>query len=345
MSNLVSKCGIDCGACPWGPYPRKDITAEDFEQYRNEAKRILGYMPIKTPCATCQTPDAEIPKESKLPNRKCLIRRCVDKTGVANCAYCSCFPCDTLKATAGAWNRENIEAKLGAPISEEEYHSFVEPFEGISRLESIRASLKPDEIVKPAKVPASESRIAAFPENLPFSKAEIESFKAVHSLLANLAQSSLGLRDTDTFAQQHKLKNQKAHVLRFLWILGNYGKFENAKTPSLVVDAETYIANRGREKTLAIWSFVEETVFKVLSEFGVCCERVALKGVKNEDLTTGTGYLRKKGWVMRMSFEEKIGGAAALNALQTYARRLAEKYGKKAIKHFSTADTQILTEK
>lgn len=345
MSNLVSKCGIDCGACPWGPYPRKDITAEDFEQYRNEAKRILGYMPIKTPCVTCQTPDAEIPKESKLPNRECLIRRCVDKTGVANCAYCSRFPCDTLKATAGAWNRESIEAKLGAPISEEEYHSFVEPFEGISRLESIRVSLKPDEIGEPAKVPASESRIAAFPENLPFSKAEIESFKAVHSLLANLAQSSLGLRDTDTFAQQHRLENQKAHVLRFLWILGNYGKFENAKTPSLVVDAETYIANRGKEKTLAIWSFVEETVFKVLSEFGVCCDRVALKGVKSEDLTTGTGYLRKKGWVMRMSFEEKIDGAAALNALQTYTRRLAEKYRKKAIKHFSTADMQILTEK
>jgi hypothetical protein len=74
MSNLVAKCGIDCGACPWGPYPRKGMTAEDFERHRNNAKRILGYMPIKTPCSTCQTPDAKIPKESKLPNRKCLIR-------------------------------------------------------------------------------------------------------------------------------------------------------------------------------------------------------------------------------------------------------------------------------
>jgi hypothetical protein len=344
VSNLVSKCGINCGACPWGPYPRKDMTAEDFEQYRNEAKRILGYMPIKTPCVTCQTPDAEIPKESRLPNRKCLIRRCVDKTGVANCAYCSRFPCDTLKATAGAWNRESVESKLGAPISEEEYHSFVEPFEGIRRLEAIRASLKPDEIVEPPKVPASEIRIAAFPENLPFSEEETAAFKAVHSLLANLARSSLGLRDTDTFAQQHKLENQKAHVLRFLWILGNYGKFESAKSPSLVVDAETYIANRGREKTLAIWSFVEETVFKVLSEFGVCCERVALKGVKEEDLTTGTGYLRYKGWVMEMSFEEKIGGTAALQAFQTYTRRLDKKYGARAFRRFRDADMQILFE-
>jgi len=342
VSNLVSKCGIDCGACPWGPYPRKDMTTEDFEQYRNEAKRLLGYMPIKTPCVTCHTPDAEIPKESRLPNRKCLIRRCVDTAGVANCAYCARFPCDTLKATAGAWNRETVEAKLGAPISEEEYHSFVEPFEGLRRLSAIRASLKPDEIVEPAKISASKTRIADFPNNPPFSKQEIASFKAVHNLLANLSRSSFRLQGTDTFAQQHKLENQRAHVLRFLWIIGNHGKFE--KDPSLVVDAETYIDNRGREKTLAIWSFVEDVVFKVLSEFGVRCERVALKGVATEDLTTGTGYLRKKGWVMQVSFEEKVGGAAALEALQTYVQRLDKKYGARAFQRFRDADMQILLE-
>ena len=342
MSNFVSKCGIDCGTCPWGPYPRKGMSAEDFERYRQNAKRILGYMPIKTPCVTCQTPDAEIPKVSKLPNKKCLIRRCVDKTGVANCSYCTRFPCDTLKATAAAWNRENIEAKLDAPLSEEEYHSFVEPFEGLKRLETIRASLKPDEMVEPAKASTSKTRIVDFPKNLPFSKKEIESFERLHKLLANLACSSLGLRDTDTFAQQHKLENLRAHISRFLWILGNYGRFDNTKTPRLVVDAETYIGNRGNEKTLAIWSFVEDTVFKVLSDFGVCCELVALKGVKTEALTTGTGYLRKKGWVMRMSSEERVGSTDALKSLQTFTQRLAEKYGTKAFQHFRGADMQIL---
>lgn len=340
MTNLVSKCGIDCGACPWGPYPRKDMTAEEFEQYRNKGKELLGYMPIKTPCATCQTPDEKIPKTSKLPSRKCLIRQCVDKAGVANCAYCSRFSCDTLKATAGLWNRESIEAKLGAPISEEDYRSFVEPFEGLSRLAAIRASLKPDEIVEPAKVPVSKTRIVDFPDSFPF-KEDVASFKAVHNLLVNIQDSSLGLRDTDTFAQQHKLENQKAHILRFLWILGNYGKFEKKNNTHLVVDAETYYANRGKEKTLAIWSFVEDVVFKGLAEFGVCCERVTLKGVKNEDLTTGTGYLRKRGWVMRMSFEEKI-GAAALKALQTYAKKLDKKYGSRAFQRFRDADMTIL---
>lgn len=320
------------------------MTTEEFERYRNEAKRLLGYMPIKTPCVTCRTPDAEIPKESKLPNRKCLIRRCVDKAGVANCAYCTRFPCDTLKATAAAWNRETIEAKLGTPISEEEYHSFVEPFEGIKRLSAIRASLKPDEIVEPAKVSVSKTRIVDFPENVSFSNQDVAAFKAVHSLLANLERSSFGLQGTDTLAQQHKLENQRAHVLRFLWIIGNYGKFEKDSSQRLVVEAEKYVNNRGSEKTLAIWSFVEDVVFKVLREFGVCCERVALEGVAAEDLTTGTGYLRKKGWVMQISFEEKVGGAAALKALQTYVQRLDQKYGAKAFRRFRDADMQVLLE-
>jgi hypothetical protein len=341
MTKIVSKCGIDCGACPWGPYPRKGMTAKEFEQFRNHGKKILGYMPIKTPCVTCQTPDDKIPKTSKLPNKRCLIRQCVDKTGVVNCAYCSRFPCDTLKATAGVWNRESIESKLGASLSEEEYHSFVEPFEGLSRLDAIRASLNPDEIVEPAKGVASKTRIVDFPKHLSL-KEEMGSFKAVHDLLVTIDHSSLGLKDTHTFAQQHKLENRKAHILRFLWILANYGKFGKENSPHLVVDAETYTDNRGKEKTLSIWSFVEDVVFKVLAEFGVCCECVALKGVKNEALTTGTGYLRKRGWVMRMSFEEKIGGTAALKAIQTYAKKLDKKYGSRALQRFRDADMTVL---
>ena len=69
---------------------------EEFEQYKKSAKRILGYMPMKTPCLMCQTSDEEIPKRTKLPPRSCLVRRCVDKIGVENCAYCSRFPCDFL---------------------------------------------------------------------------------------------------------------------------------------------------------------------------------------------------------------------------------------------------------
>jgi hypothetical protein len=206
VAKTVAKCGIDCGVCPWGPYPRNNMTAQEFEGYKNNAKEILGYMPIKTPCVTCQTPDEKIPEGSKLPNRKCLIRQCVDETGIANCAYCCQFSCDTLKATAGVWNRKSIEARLGAPLSEGQYCAFVKPFEGINRLRIIRDSLKPEEIVEPAKGITTEIKIVDFPENLPFSKEETASFKAVHKLLTNLQRSSLGLMGTDTLLNSTNLK-------------------------------------------------------------------------------------------------------------------------------------------
>jgi hypothetical protein len=249
-----------------------------------------------------------------------------------------------VKATGGIWNRKKIEEKLGTLLSEEEYHAFVEPFEGLVRLEAIRSPLKPSEFVQPAKVEPPETEVVDFPEKLLLSEEQKAGFRAVHKLLASIKRSPLGLSDTDTFAQQHRLGSRRAHVLRFLWILGGFGRLEEEKGACLVVGTKPYEANRGSEKTLAIWSFVKDTVFKVLSEFGICCERVALKGVKEENLTTGTGYLRSRGWMMKMSFGEKAGGLAALKALQTYAKKLNEKYGKKAFQHFSNADMRVLLE-
>ncbi len=263
--------------------------------------------------------------------------------GVANCGYCTRFPCDTLKDTAGAWNRQKIEAKLGAPLSEEDYQSFVEPFEGLKRLETILASLTQAELVEPpTKTPTVKAKIADFPENLLFSKEETAAFKAVHKLLATLHDSPLGMSNTDTFAQQHKLENLRAHVFRVLWIFGCYGKLEQDQ---LLVDPEGYFANRGSEKTLAIWAFVQGTIFKILSEQGVSCERTALKGVKEEDLATGTGYLRGRGWIMTMKFKQKLGGAPVLKAFQEYTQMLDKKYGKKAFKQFVNVDMQVLAEK
>jgi hypothetical protein len=307
----------------------------EFDQYKNKGKEILGYMPLKTPCVTCLTPDEEIPIKAKLPRRKCLIRQCVDKTGVANCAYCSRFPCDTLEGTAGLWNRVSIEAKLGMPLSDDEYHTFVQPFEGLNRLQAIRTSLQPDEIIDPAKA-SSTTRTIGFPNHL-FLQEERVSFKLVHDLLVTIENSALGLNDTDTFAQQHTLNTRKSHLLRFLWILGAYGQIEKENTTHLAVDAETYLAHRGTEKTLASWPFVEDVVFKMLAEFGVKSQRIALKGITEEELITGTGYLRKNGWRMALWFKEER-DHSTLNALHKYATELKRRYGSKAFQRFQRAD-------
>jgi hypothetical protein len=343
LSKLIAKCGMNCGTCPWGPYARENMSSEEFGQYRKDAKKILGYQPMQKPCPTCQTPNEMIPKGSKLPPRNCLVRKCVDRIDVENCAYCSKFQCEAVKDTAGSWNRKKFEEKHGGPISEEDYRKFIEPFEGLQRLKTIRASIRPEDIVHATKAPPLRAKITEFPEDLPFSKEETTALKEVHEFLATVKRSILGVTDTDTFAQQERLNNRTSHFLRFLWILGRFGEFREENGAYLVVDAKTYIANRGSEWTLASWPYVKDTVFNILSELGVHCERVALEGVKEKALTTGTGYLRSKGWVMKASFDNEICSIAAVKALQTFARKLDEKYGKRAFRHFADVDLRILS--
>ncbi len=343
MTSLIAKCGMDCGTCPWGPYPRKNMSDEEFEQYRKRAKQILGYMPMQKPCPTCQTPDEEIPKGSKLPPRSCLIRQCVDKIGVESCAYCSRFSCEQVKDTAGSWNREKFEEKLGKPVSDEDYHMFIEPFEGLIRLETIRASLSPEEIVEAATVPPLKIKIVDFPEDLPFSEEETPAFKALHRVLATVKRAPLGLKDTDTYAQQMRLKNRRRIFSRFLWIFGLYGELKEENGSHLEVDSRTYIANY-KEPSLAIWESVG-TVFKVLQEFGVHCEHVPLTKEKygRKGWLTPGGYMRNKGWFMKMSFDDNAGGTSALKALKSYTTKLNEKYGKRAFRYFSKVDMRVLS--
>jgi hypothetical protein len=261
--------------------------------------------------------------------------------GIENCAYCSRFPCGIVKDMGTEWTREKFEAEKG-PISEEDYLTFVEPFEGLKHLKAIHTSLAPEYIVEAVTIPPLKTSIVDFPEDMHFSEGEILAFKNLHQMLTNVNCSSLELTDTDILAQQQRLKDRRAHFLRFLWILGRFGEFKEENGAYLEVDAKTYETNRGTEKALTNWSFVKDTVFKILPEFGVRCERVALEGVKEKDLTTGTGYLRGKGWVMTMSFDETAGGIAALKALQTYAKKLDDKYGKKAFRYFINMDMRVL---
>lgn len=343
MQDLFAKCGVDCGHCPWSLHTRKKFkTDEEFQRFADRCKEILGYRPMKSPCLTCQTPDEQLPKGAKIPLRNCQVRQCVDKIEVKNCAYCSRFPCEEIRDHGTQWTREKFEKRYGRPISEEDYLTFIEPFEGLKHLEGMRASLSPNDIVEATTVQPLEIRIVEFPEDLPFSRKETSAFKTLHGVLASVKRSSLGLADTDTFARQTRLKNRILYFLRVLWIFGRVGEFQEEDGSYLMVDAKTYMDNRGKEKNLAVWPYVEKVIFRILSEFGVQCERVLVEEGKKKEATTPMGYLRDQGWIMTMAFDEYAGGVAALKALQTYTRKLDGKYGKKAFRHFSDVDMRVL---
>ncbi len=342
MTEVVSKCGMNCAGCPWSPITRKRIPEEEYPAFRNRAKIILGLTPTEKPCLMCLTPEEKIGKNvthwhAKF-RRGCQVRKCVTNMRIKNCAYCSRFPCAVEKAHATGWTRENIEKRLKRPMTDEEYQTFFEPFEALKRLETIRRTLSPDEIVEAKTVSPLKAKIIEFPDSITESQAK--SFKQIHLMLITLKQSTLSGEDADLAIQQHRLKNRVKHLFRFIWIFAIQGKWIETNGGSLVVDSETFLKNRGSESGLSHWVRLEETIFPNLAKAEVQAKLVEL----TPDWKVPTGYLRSTGWEMKLSFTKKIGVGTSLRALQTYGKKLDEKYGKRAFRYFADVDMRLLAE-
>jgi hypothetical protein len=326
MKDLFSKCGCNCGRCP--SYKGNLQTDEDRQRCSDGWHKYLGFRlsPGKLRlCDGCQTPDDENPVRYQ----NCYVRRCAVRNGVETCAHCSGYPCeDVPKVSLSTDARERTAARLGTPIPEEDYLAFIEPYEGLKHLDEIRASLAPEDIVEMARV-SVKPRIVDFPDDLPFSKEETSAFEAIHRLLA-----TVGCADGVSYARQAALKKRRRHLLKILWAFGLFGESKEEDGSHLVMDSETYLA----QKIHSGYSRMED-YFRVLEEYGVHCEHVPLT---EEGWLTPGGALRKGGWFIKMSFDDDAGGVSALEALQSYAARLDENYGKRAFRYFSQADMRVL---
>jgi hypothetical protein len=328
MKDLFSKCGCNCGRCP--SYKGNLQTDEDRQRCSDGWHKHLGFQlsPGKLRlCDGCQTPDDENPVRYQ----NCYVRRCAMRNGVETCAHCSGYPCeDVPRVSLAADARERTAARLATPIPEEDYLAFIEPYEGLKHLDEIRASLGPEDIVEITKV-SVRPRIVDLPDDLPFSKEEMSAFERLHRLLA-----AVEVAHGVSYARQAALKKRRRHLLKILWAFGRFGEPKEEGGPHLVIDSETYLA----QKIHSGYSRMKD-YFRVLKKYGVHCEHVPLTA---EGWLTPGGALRREGWFIKMSFDDDAGGASALNALQSYTAKLDEKYGKRAFRCFSKADMRVLRE-
>jgi hypothetical protein len=326
MKDFFSKCGINCGRCP--SYKENLLTDEDRQRCSAGWHRYLGFRitPGKLRlCDGCQASDDENPVRYQ----SCYVRKCAVRNGVETCAHCSAYPCeDAPRVSISTDAREETAARLGALIPEEDYLAFIEPYEGIKHLDAIRAALGPEEIVEMTKVSVAP-RITDFPTGLPLSEEETQALETLHRLLA-----TIGIAEGVSYARQTRLKKKRQHLLKILWAFGLFGKLKEKGAPHLVIDSETYLA----QKIHSGYSRVRD-YFQDLEERGVHCEHVPLV---EEGWLTPSGALRKGEWFMKMSFGDDAGGLSALEALQSYAARLGAEYDKRAFRYFSKADMRIL---
>jgi hypothetical protein len=124
-------------------------------------------------------------------------------------------------------------------------------------------------------------------------------------------------------------------LLKILWAFGRFGEPKEEDGSHLVIDGETYLAQKIHSSYLRVKDY-----FKALEEYGVHCEHVPLT---EEGWLTPGGALRKRGWFMKMSFDDDASGVSTPEALQSYAARLDENYGKRAFRYFSQADMRVLS--
>lgn len=338
MQDLLSKCGCNCGRCP--AYYKNARTKAAKERCSTGWGKYLGakLKPERCYCLGCQSRDPW-KTGNILPDRSCTIRTCVAHNGIPNCAYCSRFPCGSLRMRIPDENfRRGIETRLGAPITDEDYRAFVEPYEGQKHLSEIRAGLRPDEIVDPAKPKPLKARVVKLPDDISGSAADKAGVKSIHHLLATFISAP-----AETYAQQEALRRRRSNILLILWVFGHLGELVTRQGTQLVIDSvdcgprpDCSSVIRKRDNTLHI------------------AARQSIAEMANYGAHVSHTPIGPEHWFLSMSFDRRAGGSRAIKALKRYVTALVREYGEplysgssrykgKAFELFSRVDMNILT--
>lgn len=336
MTGPFSKCGARCDACP--AYRENARTAAHRQRCSDGWHKYLGVrlQPERCFCDGCQTPDDQNPT-LVIGRRGCAIRRCAVASGVVTCAHCAAYPCEAVQAqfSFDQGSRQRIGERLGAPVPEEDYLAFIEPYELFRHLDEILAGLRAKDIVQPRKPPTYQARTVDFPQDLSGSAREVAAFKALHDIIRGLS-----IVDADTHVLLERLKDRRTHLLKLMWTFGLLGEWDEEGGPHLVLDGDVYLA----QKLSGNYNLVVKSYLPQLARLGVRVELVPLA----DDWLLPSGWMRRRGktwdagWLTKMSFAEQASGADGLRALQTYVRALEQEHGKQAYRRFARADMSVL---
>jgi hypothetical protein len=222
---------------------------------------------------------------------------------------------------------------MDEPVPEEDYLTFLEPYDMKPHLEAIRASLAPEDIIPPLKPPAHTFKTVDFPHQLPLAAGELLGLQAVHRLLSTLNEV-----DAESLAMKELLEERRKDLLKVLWTFGVAGEWQEADG-QLVIDDRDWRAQKLPSQHKRV-----QRQWEILGEHGVECTFKPL----GEGWLLPSGWIRHRsqkwdvGWQMMLSFAESAGGEAALRALSSYAQALDAELGSKAYRKFAQADMRPL---
>ncbi len=130
---ILTLCGYRCDLCQF--YTKNIKSEKDKERVSREFNRIFGYdiKPEDVECVGCKN-------EGKHVATSCSVRLCALEKGVENCAHCSEFICDKLKRKMNFI--EDFLRNNKKPLSEEDFKSYIKPYQSRERLLKIRKKIK-----------------------------------------------------------------------------------------------------------------------------------------------------------------------------------------------------------
>jgi hypothetical protein len=134
MKEILGRCGYRCDLCP--AYIGNIHSAEDRQRVSDGWFKYYGFRipPDQICCDGCRDEKAD----ARRIDAECRVRTCAITRGFDTCASCERHPCDELKGKFVS--RSQVEARTGAPVPDEDYKTYIEPYEADKVLNRIRES-------------------------------------------------------------------------------------------------------------------------------------------------------------------------------------------------------------
>jgi hypothetical protein len=303
---IYSKCGFYCNRCP----AFKDNSRTEADRERGSAiwEKYFGlhFKPDIVRCEGCQSL-APWKTGNLLPDRACPIRACAVHNEVMTCANCSIFPCEEYsKRIPGAELRRQREKAANITITDDEYHKYIEPFEGQIHLKELHTTLGPDGIMPPKQFSPTLD-VVPFPRKTNLASDKQDEIRRLHSLLGKISSAK-----AVNYIDHLLLERKKPYLWVLLWVIGFYGELRDEQ---LVLESAVYgdrkeCSRLVRKKDNTLYEPIQE-VINSLKIYGI---HIAFKP-------------SKKNWTLTLSVDGRMGGLAILTALKMYISSMVKKYG------------------
>lgn len=230
MTEAISLCGFNCSICPaYKANLKSDEDRKTVDEGWKKFHRTRGWIYKEPYCEGCFNIPEKVPLW-----KKCHIRRCVLTNNAENCGYCLDYPCSRINNMIRV--TEAIAKRTGKTGTEEDFQKFALPFLSRSRLDEIHQGFIEttlDNDYHPVNTTTIGFPSQLNPETLEGTQLEQEKFREALQNLHYALESIMTLHCKTPGGQEQELKRNKENM-KFLWVIGRYGKLLTDNDESLI---------------------------------------------------------------------------------------------------------------